>query len=270
MRKLKTKHALPLCFTQILAAPALPAPHPPEFQEFHLETMAQASQHAETSSVVSTEMSKVGTFVCFLLSYSKTRRNIPDISCSSRELMQSPEVLQATTRARKTSRKSMRPLDSYFSYLLHPQHNGWMPHLTEPKIPLLQTMLRARPSNAKTSNEIEQEELEKVPRFRARPLNQKVGTNRKCGKKWMKGLELREKSQRRVFRAQPVIKEDLITVPEVDFDHKIKEKEMMYKRYREETEAAKMVEEERALKQLRRTMVPHARPVPNFNNPFLP
>ncbi|KAL9282290.1 hypothetical protein AtEden1_Chr5g0129041 [Arabidopsis thaliana] len=37
MRKLKTKHALPLCFTQILAAPALPTPqrstpHPPEFQ----------------------------------------------------------------------------------------------------------------------------------------------------------------------------------------------------------------------------------------------
>ncbi|CAL9242046.1 unnamed protein product [Arabidopsis halleri] len=160
---------------KILAAPALPAPHPPEFQEFHLETMAQASQHAETSSVVSTEMSKVGTFVCFLLSYSKTRRNVPDISCSSREVMQSPEVLQATTRARKTSRKSMRPLDSYFAYLLHPQHNGWMPHLTEPKSPLLQTMLRARPSNAKTSNEIEQEELEKVPRFRARPLNQKGG-----------------------------------------------------------------------------------------------
>ncbi|CAL9242045.1 unnamed protein product [Arabidopsis halleri] len=43
---------------------------------------------------------------------------------------------------------------------------------------------------------------------------------------------------------------------------------MMYKKYRKETEAAN--EEERALKQLRRTMVPHARPVPNFNNPFLP
>ncbi|KAH0924304.1 hypothetical protein HID58_024322, partial [Brassica napus] len=28
------------------------------------------------------------------------------------------------------------------------------------------------------------------------------------------------------------------------------------------------VEEERALKQLRRTMVPQARPVPNFNNLF--
>ena len=74
---------------------------------------------------------------------------------------------------------------------------------------------------------------------------------------------------------------------------------MMYKRYREESETARMVcctllscilclqildfllliingplmaqmEEEKALKQLRRTMVPHARPVPNFNHPFCP
>ncbi|KAG7532790.1 TPX2 C-terminal [Arabidopsis thaliana x Arabidopsis arenosa] len=240
---------------KILAAPALPAPqrstpHPPEFQ---------ASQHAETSSLVSTEMSKVGAFVCFLLSYSKTRRNIPDISCSSREVMQSPEVLQATTRARKTSRKSMRPLDSYFSYLLHPQHNGWMPHLTEPKSPLLQTMLRARPSNAKTSNGIEQEELEKVPRFRARPLNQKCLNIISPCQLSLNSDSCREKPLQRNTTPNPLL-----------LRTEIKEKEMMYKRYREETEAAKMVEEERALKQLRRTMVPHARPVPNFNNPFLP
>lgn len=30
------------------------------------------------------------------------------------------------------------------------------------------------------------------------------------------------------------------------------------------------MEEEKALKQLRRTLVPHARPVPNFDHPFLP
>ena len=30
------------------------------------------------------------------------------------------------------------------------------------------------------------------------------------------------------------------------------------------------MEEEKALKQLRRTLVPHARPVPNFGNPFVP
>ncbi|KAJ4901690.1 Protein TPX2 [Raphanus sativus] len=105
---------------KILEAPAYPAPqrsipHPPEFKEFHLETMARARQDAETSSLVSTEMSK---------------------------------------------------------------HNDWKrPHTNEPKSPLLQTMLRARPIKAKTSTEIEQEELKKVPKFRARPLNKKIFEN---------------------------------------------------------------------------------------------
>ncbi|CAA7035164.1 unnamed protein product [Microthlaspi erraticum] len=354
---------------KIMAAPALPAPqrstpHLPEFQEFHLQTMARASQHAETSSVASTEVSK--------------------------------------------------------------QHNDWRPHLTAPKSPVLQTMLRARPTKAKTTAELEQEELEKAPKFKAIPLNKKIfeskgemgifcntkkhitiphefhfatderisrpssvldifdklslnsecchekplprntapnpfnlrteergaekerrfvmevthkliGDERarvpkanpypyttdypvvppkpepkQCTKPAPFQLESlvrheeemrremeermrmeREEAQKRLFKAQPVIKEDPIPVPEkvrkplteiqefnlhvehraverADFDHKIKEKENQYKRYREESEAAKMVEEERSLKQMRKTMVPHARPVPNFNKPFLP
>ncbi|MFW9777119.1 WVD2 family protein, partial [Brucella melitensis] len=59
-------------------------------------------------------------------------------------------------------------------------------------------------------------------------------------------------------------------VGRADFDQKVNEKENQYKRYREESEAAKMVEEERYLKQMRKTMGPHARPVPNFNKPFVP
>ncbi|CAF1923604.1 hypothetical protein Bca4012_069652 [Brassica carinata] len=357
---------------KILAAPALPAPQRstpqlPEFQEFHLETMARASQHAETSSIASTEVSK--------------------------------------------------------------QHNDcrlWPPHLTAPKSPVLQTMLRARPTKAKTTAELEQEELEKAPKFKAKPLNKKIfeskgemgifcnmkkhitipqefhfatderisqpcpvvdifdklsltsdswhekplprntapnpfnlrteergaekekkfvmeitqkliGDERarvpkanpypyttdypvvpqkpepkQCTKPEPFQLESlvrhedevrrereermrmeREEAQKRLFKAQPVIKEDPIPVPEkvrkplteiqefnlhvetraverADFDQKIKEKENQYKRYREESEAAKMVEEERFLKQMRKTMVPHARPVPKFNKPFLP
>ncbi|CAH8251063.1 unnamed protein product [Arabidopsis lyrata] len=354
---------------KILAAPALPAPqrstpHLPEFQEFHLQTMARANQHAETSSIASTEVSK--------------------------------------------------------------QHNDRRPHLTEPKSPVLQTMLRARPTKAKTTAELEQEELEKAPKFKAKPLNKKIFESKgemgifcntkkhitipqefhfatderisrpdsvldifdklslnseSCHEKPLprntapnpfnlkteeRGAEKekrfymelihkklgdekarvpkanpypyttdypvvppkpepkqctqpepfqleslvrheeemrreleerrrveREEAQKRLFKAQPVIKEDPIPVPEkvrmplteiqefnlhvehraverADFDHKIKEKENQYKRYREESEAAKMVEEERALKQMRKTMVLHARPVPNFNKPFLP
>ncbi|KAL4311054.1 hypothetical protein GQ457_01G000280 [Hibiscus cannabinus] len=335
---------------KIFVAPTLPSlprstPKPPEFQEFHLETMARASKNAETSSVASTEVSR--------------------------------------------------------------QNNQWKPHLTEPKTPVLQTSLRARPIKVKSSIELEQEELEKAPKFKARPLNKKIFESKgelgifcnakkqvtipqefhfathervpppasvfdlfdklslnsesnhdpiprknhsqsipsshrgKRGKsqgskgypypyttdypvvppkpepkhctkpepfpleslvrheeEMKREMEERrkkekEEAQMRIFKAQPVLKEDPIPVPEkarkpltqvqefdlhvnhraverAEFDQKIKEKEMIYKRYREETEAARMIEEEKALKQLRRTMVPHARPVPKFDHPFCP
>ncbi|KAB5515790.1 hypothetical protein DKX38_026438 [Salix brachista] len=355
---------------KILEAATLPAlprstPQPPEFLEFHLETAARANQNAESTSVASTDVSH--------------------------------------------------------------QSNLWKPHhLTEPKTPVLHTSLRARPERVKSSLELEKEELEKIPKFKARPLNKKIfeskgamgifchakkqvtvpqefhfATNERipsqaavadmfdklslrsepildnpiprktqpnpfhlhteergaekerklfmelvqkqmeeerarvpranpypyttdypvvpprpepkpCTKpepfqleslvrheeemqREMEERERKEKeeAQMRIFRAQPVLKEDPIPVPEkarkpltqvqqfnlhadqraverAEFDHKVKEKEMMYKRYREESDTARMMEEEKALKQLRRTMVPHARPVPNFNHPFCP
>ncbi|XP_048327650.2 protein TPX2 [Ziziphus jujuba] len=354
---------------KILEAPSLPAiprsqPQPPEFQEFHLETMARANNNADSASVTSTEFSR--------------------------------------------------------------QNNQWKPHLTEPKTPLLHTSLRARPPKIKSSLEIEKEELENAPKFKARPLNKKIfeskgdlgifcnakkqvtipqefhfATNERIPppavvvdlfdklslksepchdsqiprktipnpfnlhtdergaekerkfvtevmlKQWeeerarvpranpypyttdypvippkpepkpctrpepfqleslvrheeeiQREMEERlrkekEEEEMRIFRALPILKEDPIPVPEkvrkpltqvqefnhhtdhravdrAEFDQKVKEKEMMYKRYREETEAAKMLEEEKALKQMRRTMVPHARPVPKFNHPFCP
>ncbi|XP_042494669.1 protein TPX2 [Macadamia integrifolia] len=355
---------------KILEASTLPAlprsiPQQPEFQEFHLKTLERANQHAETSSVVS------------------------ESSCQNQG----------------------KPYNK----------------LTEPKTPRLETLLRARPPKIKSSQELELEELEKMPKFKARPLNKKIfeskgelgmfcNTKRNVTrpqefhfatderippqtsvvdlfdklslnseprneyyqmrrvttpnpfhlhteergeekekkfllevlqKQWeeerarvpkatpypyttdypvvppkperkkctqpepfqleslvrheeevQRELEERqrmekEEAQMRVFKAQPVMKDDPIPVPEKarkpltqvqefelqvdhrviersEFDKKIKEKEMTYKRYREEHEAAKMMEEEKALKQMRRTMVPHARPLPNFNNPFLP
>ncbi|XP_076886571.1 protein TPX2-like [Bidens hawaiensis] len=352
---------------KILEAPTLPAikrttPQMPEFHEFHLETMERASQHAETSTVASTEA---------------------------------------------------------------PQ---WRPHLTTPKTPPLQTLLRARPPKIKSTEELEKEELEKAPKFKARPLNKKIFESKGdlglfCNKKRQvtipeefhfaiderippptagvadlfdklslcsdshaqkppipritapnpfhlhteeRGAEKEkrfvmevihkqieqeraripkaipypyttdypevppkpepkqitkpepfklesvarhkeevqremeerrrleeEEARMRKFKAQPVLKQDPIPVPEkvripltevqefdlhvehravdrAEFDKKIKEKEVMYKRYRDEAESAKMMEEEKALKQLRRTLVPHARPVPNFSKPFLP
>ncbi|KAE8679961.1 Protein TPX2 [Hibiscus syriacus] len=278
------------------------------------------------------------------------------------------------------------------------QNNQWEPRLTEPKSPVLQTSLRAKPPKVKSSIELEQEELEKAPKFKARPLNKKIfeskgelGINcnakkqvtipqefhfatheripppvavfdlfgkerggkkeqfmmesiekqleeersrvpkanpypftthypvippkpepKQCTKpepfqleslarheeEMRREMEEREKKQKeeaqmRVFKAQPVLKEDPIPVPEkvrkpltrvrefdlhvnhtavarAEFDQKIKEKEMIYKRCREDAEVARMIEEEKALKQLRRTMVPHARPLPTFDHPFCP
>ncbi|XP_028807876.1 protein TPX2 isoform X2 [Neltuma alba] len=353
---------------KILQAPTVrivsrSTPQPPEFKEFHLETAARAIQHADSASVASGKSS---------------------------------------------------------------HQEPWKPHLTEPKTPLLQTSLRARPPKVKSSLELEQEELEKIPKFKARPLNKKIfeskgdigifchtkklvtqprefhfATNERIPppsvvvdlfdklslnsepahknpiptntipnpfhlyteergaekeKRLLMELQMkqleeerarvrkanpypyttdypvippkpepkpctkaepfqleslvrheeemeremeerlrkeREEAEMRIFRAQPILQEDPIPVPEkvrkpltqvqefslhvneravdrAEFDQRIKEKEMMYKRYREESETARMIEEEKALKQLRRTMVPHARPVPNFEHPFIP
>ncbi|MCD9560224.1 hypothetical protein HAX54_018723 [Datura stramonium] len=354
---------------KILEAPTQPVlpkstPQLPEFKEFHLETMERANKNADTTSVQSIESSR---------------------------------------------------------------SHQWQPHLTAPKSPVLRTSLRARPPIVKSTEELENEELEKVPKFRARPLNKKIleskgdlgiffcNTKRQvtvpqefhfatderippqanfddlfdklslnsqpqndkttprntipnpfhlyteergvdkerklfsellhkqmeeersrnpkatpypyttdypvippkpepkpCTKpepfeleslirheeEMRREMEERkrleeEEAKMRLFKAQPILIEDPIPVPEkerkpftevqefnlhvdhravdrAEFNKKIKEKEMIYKRYQEEAECARKMEEEKALKQLRRTLVPHARPVPNFDHPFLP
>ncbi|KAL0354217.1 UNVERIFIED_CONTAM: protein TPX2 [Sesamum angustifolium] len=356
---------------KIFEAPTLPplprsAPQPPEFKEFHLETMSRANQNAETSTVASTE------------------------SIESHQ---------------------------------------WKSHLTAPKSPVLQTSLRARPARIKSSEELEKEELENIPQFKARPLNRKIFESKGdmgifCNSKkqvtipqefhfaidkrippptavvdlfdklsissephqekplpknttpnpfhlhteergadkekrmveelMQKQLEEErarvpkahpypyttdypvippkpepkpctkpepfqleslmrheeemqremeekrrreiEEAQMRIFKAQPILKEDPIPVPEkvrrpltevqefnlnvnhravdrAEFDKKLLprlRRKKWFTRDTEEAESARMMEEEKALKQLRRTLVPHARPVPNFDHPFLP
>ncbi|KAI4385027.1 hypothetical protein MLD38_003099 [Melastoma candidum] len=349
-----------------LSAPQRSVPKPPEFQEFRLKTMERANSNAESGA-------------------------------------------------------SIAP-----SEMTHHQANEWKPHLTEPRAPTLLTSLRARPSAVKTSVEVEQEELEKAPKFKARPLNKKIFESKGnlgmfCNAKKLvtipqefhfatderfpppaamcdmfdklslksnpqlenplpkktpaipfhlhteergaekerkfrteltqkqleeertripkaspypyttdfpvvppkpepkqctkpepfqleslvrheeelhKEVEERERMEReeaemRIFKAQPILKEDPISIPEkvrrpltqvqefslqsdhravdrAEYDHKIKEKEAEYKRHREEIEAAKVMEEEKALKRLRRTLVHHSKPVPNFSHPFHP
>ncbi|MFS8023788.1 putative TPX2 central domain-containing protein [Helianthus anomalus] len=55
-----------------------------------------------------------------------------------------------------------------------PRVHQWEPHLTTPKTPPLQTLLRARPVKIKSTEELEKEELENAPKFKARPLNKMI------------------------------------------------------------------------------------------------
>ncbi|KAJ6295160.1 hypothetical protein OIU76_023126 [Salix suchowensis] len=104
----------------------------------------------------------------------------------------------------------------------------------------------------------------------------------------------KEEAQMRIFRAQPVLKEDPIPLPEkvrkpltqvqqfnLNADQRAVERAgfdqkktsiffCVFSSGEGERNAARMMEEEKALKQLRRTMVPLSRPVPNFNRPFFP
>ncbi|KAF7144706.1 hypothetical protein RHSIM_Rhsim04G0070200 [Rhododendron simsii] len=61
-----------------------------------------------------------------------------------------------------------------FRPISNKKHHQWIPHLTAPKSPLLQTCLRARPPRIKSSVEMGKEELGEVPKFKAKPLNRKV------------------------------------------------------------------------------------------------
>ncbi|PAN14095.1 hypothetical protein PAHAL_2G383800 [Panicum hallii] len=356
---------------KIAEAPSFPplprkTPHVPEFNEFHLKTMERATRYADTCSEIS-----------------------------------SADTVRSQSKTLK---------------------------LTQPKPPQLHTAMRARPPSVKSSQELELEELEKAPKFKAKPLNKKIleskgdigvfahpkpqvtapkefhfSTDARLGppsvadlfdklslysdcssqsnrqdvprltrpnpfnlhteerghlkerqleaqllQKKMEeekarvhkanpypyttdypvvppkpepkpctrpeGFQLessvrheleqqrlmeererieQEEAQRRIVKAQPILKEDPIPLPEKErkpltevqqfalhvderavqrseFDNMIKEKEKTYKRLREENEFAQKIEEEKALKQLRRSMVPHARPLPKFDRPFRP
>lgn len=363
---------------KILEAPTLPVlpknmPLLPEFQEFHLRTMERALQHCEAASFAS--VSSVN-----------------------------PERFEECRHGRKSA-----------------PDGG----LAEPREPHLETAARARPPKVKSSEEREQEELAKIPKFKARPLDPKIflsrgdlgifrNTKRQVtmpvefhfateerihsqpqipldlfsklslnsqqenqppkntklepfhlltedrGQKKEKRMlteikenELREQEQRipkanplpcttdypevprkpdpkectitqpfclesvirhqeellrvaeekrrceqeeaerRKFHAQPISCIGPVFVPErsrkpltevqsfafqVDtralersnFDRMVAEKQNIYKRFREESEAARKADEERLVKSMRRTMVPHARPLPVFDKPFVP
>ena len=72
-------------------------------------------------------------------------------------------------------------LSIFFNQILHAQDSaaGTVQRkpkltLTRPKEPEFETAQRARPVRVKSSAELEEEMMAKVPKFKARPLNKKV------------------------------------------------------------------------------------------------
>ncbi|KAL0307019.1 UNVERIFIED_CONTAM: protein TPX2 [Sesamum radiatum] len=296
---------------KIFEAPTLPplprsAPQPPEFKEFHLETMSRANQNAETSTVASTESIEIfeskGDMGIFCNSKKQVTipqefhfaidkrippptavvdlfdKNLIRRSLSPRILLQ---ILSISTQRKEGQTKRKE-------WLRNSCRNSWKEERA--RVP------KAHPYPYTTDYPVIPPKPEPKPCTKPEPfqleslMRHEEEMQREMEEKRRREME---EAQMRIFKAQPILKEDPIPVPEkvrrpltevqefnlnvdhravdrAEFDKKIKEKEMVYKRYREEAESARMMEEEKALKQLRRTLVPHARPVPNFDHPFLP
>ncbi|KAK1288462.1 Protein TPX2 [Acorus calamus] len=356
---------------KILEAPSLPAlprsiPRPPEFQEFHLKTMERASQH-ETSSVCSTsldvpikkqgqqwnklvepksprlettlrarpptvkssaeleleELEKMPKFKARPLN-KKIFESKGDLGifCNKKRQLTTPKEFHFATNERIPSSNTFADMFDKLSLNSESSRDQQIPRITTPNPFHLHTEERGLAKEKKLTVEVLQKQLEEeraripkalpypyttdypvfppkpVPKECTRPeafqLESLVRHEEEMQRKHEERERMeREEAQKRIFRAQPILIENPIPLPEkarkpltevqgftlhvdhravdrAEFDKKMKEKEMMYKRRREEQEAAKMMEEEAAVKHMRMTMVPHARPLPKFDNPFLP
>ncbi|KAL5543091.1 hypothetical protein UlMin_010801, partial [Ulmus minor] len=348
---------------KILTAQSLPAlprntPQPPEFQEFHLETMERANHNAESASVASTKMSYQNNQWQPHLAEPKTPELHTLVRAHPRRVISSLEISQTPMfKARPVNKKifeSKGELGISCNVKRHVKKSQEFRFATNERIPTpsavgnlfdkslksetcnekppprnttpipfhLHTKERGVEKEKKFRTELMQKQREeervRIPKANLYPyttdyrvvppkpepkqctqpepfhLESLVRHEKEIQKENEEGRRKeQEEAQMRIFKAQPVLKEDPIPVPEkvprpltqvqqfahhvdhqavkrAEFDQKVKEKELMYIRYKEEKEAARMMEEGKALKQLRRTLVPRARPVPQFDNPFSP
>ncbi|KAF2283248.1 hypothetical protein GH714_043600 [Hevea brasiliensis] len=292
---------------------ALPrsTPQPPEFQEFHLETTARATQMQNQlpglNRGVPSDIESKGELGIF---------------CNAREQVTIPQEFHFATNERIPPPADFADMFDKLSLNLEPRIDNPVPRNTLPNPFHLHTEERGAEKDRKFVMDLMQKQLDeeraRIPKANPYPYTTDYPVippkpeSKPCTKPEPFQLESlvrheeemrremderqrieKEEANTRIFRAQPVIKEDPMPLPEkvrkpltqvqqfnlhtdhravdrAEFDQQVKEKEQLYKRYREESEAARMVEEEKALKQLRRTMVPHARTVPSFDHPFCP
>ncbi|WOL15169.1 protein TPX2-like isoform X5 [Canna indica] len=355
---------------KIFEAPTLPAvprsvPQAPVFEEFHLKTMERANLYAETSSAISTadsshqvktlklteprpphletslrarppkvkstqereleELEKIEKFKARPLN-KKILESKGDLGlfCNSKPQITIPEEFHFSTNDRLGPPVAVvEQFDKLSLYSESSNHERKeVPRITIPNPFHLHTEDRGLEKERQFAEQVLLKELEadraRIPKAKPYPYTTDFPVMppkpepKQCTKPEAFQLESlvrheeemqrmleereraeREEAQRRIFRAQPILKVDPLPFPEkerkpltevqkfvlhvdhralqrTEFDSKIKEKELIYKRLREEQEFAKMIEEEKAVKQMRRTMVPHARPLPKFSNPFAP
>ncbi|RWW22083.1 hypothetical protein GW17_00013740 [Ensete ventricosum] len=108
--------------------------------------------------------------------------------------------------------------------------------LTRPKDPELETAHRVRAVRIKSSAELEEEMLAKIPKFKARPLNKKLSLHSESSNHEKK--EVPRITIPNPFHLHTEVCEHCLL--KLAFQFLIKEKELRYKRLREEQESAKM------------------------------
>uniref|UniRef100_A0A803N1N6 Targeting protein for Xklp2 n=1 Tax=Chenopodium quinoa TaxID=63459 RepID=A0A803N1N6_CHEQI len=261
---------------KILEAPTLPPlpkslPRKPKFQEFHLETLERANKNAEVSSVVSTESGHQ-------IFESKGELGL---FCNSKKQVTKPQEFHFAIDERipPPSSSVVDLFDKLSLCSESSNHEKHLPRNTKPNPFHLYTEERGAEKERRLITELVQKQIEeekaRVPKATPYPYTTdfpvvppKPGPKEFLSKD---PIPLPEKERMPLTEVQEFNHHvQHRAVDRAEFDKKIKEKEMMYKRYREEAEAEKQMEEEKALKHLRRTLVPHARPLPKFANPFVP
>ncbi|GFZ05643.1 targeting protein for XKLP2 [Actinidia rufa] len=337
---------------KILETPSLPAlprstPHLPEFQEFHLETMVRANHNAETSTIASTESAAQNHQWKFHLTVAKSPtlqtslrarplriksteelekevlENIPKfkarplnkkifeskgdlgIFCNTKRHITVPQEFHFATDERIPPPAPVVDLFDKLSLCSETQHDKQIPRNTTPNPFQLHTEERGAEKERRFVTEVMQKLLEEE-RARIRKANPYPYTTdypvippkpepKHCTKPEPFQLESlvrheeemqremkerrrmeEEEAQMRLFKAKPILKENF----DLHLDHRAEDRAEFDKKDEGEGDDVQEIQRrvrvcqddggEKALKQLRRTLVPHARPVPNFEHPFLP
>ncbi|KAE8662310.1 Detected protein of confused Function [Hibiscus syriacus] len=260
------------------------------FQEFHLETMARASKNVEMSLVASTEVSRQSKGELGSYGNAKKQLTIPEeFHFATHERIPPPVAVFDLFDKERGSRKEQKFMMEIIEKQLDeerarvPKANPY-PYTTDyPVIPP-----KPEPKQCTKPEPFQSESLVRqyirlsvrcnrtflicrdpilVPEKVRKPLIQVQEFDLQVNHR---AVDRAEFDQKLNFSFSLVEDFHSISTPIMNLFLQINEKEMIYKRYKEDVKAARMIEAEKELKQLRRTTVPHARPVPKFDHPFCP